>query len=143
MRHTELQQAVIDAEALLRETWARRKSDTDILVLADLRRDDCLPLVVAHWGMEFVADFERPLAAAGMPAFLPFLQPRQLVGALQDQGSFEQQCAAMELEGFANSGLGTPLWVVHEDGHWATIWAPPGIGVTIVRFEPEPAADRN
>jgi hypothetical protein len=129
--HEELQQVVLDQEPSLREMWARRKSDTDILILADMRRPECARSAKGWQGESAI----NKAALEGM--FLPYLQPAGLIDALLKHGDRPQREAAKELQGFANFPGVVPLWVVSYKGHWATMWAPPGSkDVSVLRHNP-------
>jgi hypothetical protein len=135
--HSQLCEIVERSEPLLRDIWARRLDDGDIIVLADLRREGCRRFARQWWPASSVRD-----ALAGSCPFLPYLQPAQLVNALKREGSRAQGEAAKELAAHAAAGV-VPLWVVTRTGHWATGWAPPGSKVVVIRCEPGPAPDRN
>jgi hypothetical protein len=129
--HAQLRQIVEDAEPLLRQLWARHKSDDDILVLADMRRSECRQFARSWW------PDGRVRAAQKSGTFLPYLQPVELIEVILAGSSEAQRQAARELRGFARAGF-VPLWVVARTGHWATCWAPPGSGMAVVRSEPGP-----
>jgi hypothetical protein len=119
-----LQQVVIDCEPLLQEIWTKRKSDNDIIVLAEVTRKECLDHIREWWKPEFVDKYVGQ-ASNGRRAFLPCLQPFKLLDAMDKSVSFAQKAAAKELRGFAAmSNMGcVPLWVVSKDGHWPTTWS--------------------
>jgi hypothetical protein len=126
-----LQQIVIDSEPLLRQMWEQRLKDTDLIVLADMRRDDIRHCAVGWWDESVVAK------AASEGAYLPYIQPTELIDVLLHSESKVQRAAAKELRGFAGLGMGfVPLFVVSPSGHWATMWSPPESGVGVLRFNP-------
>jgi hypothetical protein len=137
--HSQLCEIVERSEPRLRDLWARRLDDRDILVLADLRRDErCRRFAREWWPEPAVRD-----ALAGPCPFLPYLQPARLLDVLKrGEGGRAQAEAAKELAAHAAAGL-VPLWVVTRTGHWATGWAPPGSRMVVIRYGPEPAPDRN
>jgi hypothetical protein len=116
----QLQQIVTESDPLLRQLWENRRADSDIIVLADMRIDEYRRHAESWWGADFVSRFvceseQKP----GYP-FLPYLQPSSLVDALlATKPRSAQHEAGKELRGFARLGL-VPLWVVDQEGHWAT-----------------------
>jgi hypothetical protein len=138
----ELRMVVEDAEPLLRDLWGRRKTDRDILVLADMRREECRPLAEQWWPPDFVRRFVEEAAAKQARPFLPYLQPHKLIELLS-RGGWAQQQAAEDLTALTRLGAAVvPLWVVHCSGHWATCWAPPDSNV-VVRYESIPSPENN
>jgi hypothetical protein len=66
--HATLRQIVLDSEPLLRHVWSRRGSDRDVLVLADMRRQETPGFASGWWPEDAI---RRATAAEGHLAFLP------------------------------------------------------------------------
>ena len=130
----ELMRVVEQSEGRLQDVWGRRHSDSDIIVLGDVRRPECRQWLAGWWPADEIAAAER----SPVP-FLPYLQPQQKMLA---EGGRAQQQAARELRGFAAAGL-VPLWVVRRGGHWATCWSPPGSRMAVIRIPPGPQPEDN
>jgi hypothetical protein len=135
---------VVEAcKPLLAGAWERHTSETDIIILSDMGRDDITQAATDFWR----------LFGSGVPTlsvdgrdWCAMLQREAFLDPLA-QGGFAQREAAKELRGFAaarRSGLNVvPLFVVQEGGHWATMWGPPESNVVPIRHEPQPEPDRN
>jgi hypothetical protein len=144
--HAELCRIVEDCEPLLRDLWARRKSDDDLIILGDLRRPENLECVRGWWDEEVIKDRlagRGPGSPRPFLPFLPFLQPRRLLDVLLSSNSWVKRAAAQELRAFAATPGIVPLWLVRKDGHWATCWSPPGSNAVVARHQPESAPKDN
>jgi hypothetical protein len=120
-----LRQIVLDSEPLLRQLWERRRKDSDIIILGDMRREENRDRARGWWH----ADAIRQAAREG--SYLPYIQPIELLDSLLRDGPLAQQRAAKELSVFSLFGL-VPLWVVTVAGHWATAWTPPESGLVFL-----------
>jgi hypothetical protein len=125
-------------EDILAAAWSLHRHETDILILADMGRDD-IPRTVR----DFWSDFGRPMPTRTVEGRVlsAALQPAGYTGLL-DRGGWAQREASEELRGFAAARRGgvdvVPLFVVIAGGHWATMWSPPGSPVVAIRHEPVP-----
>jgi hypothetical protein len=130
----DLRQVVEEAEPLLQQIWKKRHKDTDIIVLADVEREDVQQSIRGWWAEKEIAKLKQE--RSGRLLFLPFLQPALFIDFLIKNGGAQRE-AAKELRSFAALGC-VPLWVVRQGGHRATPWSPPGSNVTHIRLDPMP-----
>jgi hypothetical protein len=134
------------SENRLRQIWEHRLRDNDIIVLADVRRPDLARFIRQWWPKEDIARYTAACLAKGLSPFLPYLQPDEFIEVLSSSDSAARRAAADELRGFArlHGALGiVPLFVVRRDGHWATMWAPPGVKTGVIYGDPEPDPQDN
>jgi hypothetical protein len=130
-------------QGLLQAAWAHHNSDTDILILSDMGRQDTAEAAGAFWKL-----FKRepPVIEFEGRTWTACLQPARFLDVLA-RGGFAQREATKELRGFAaarKSGMNVvPLLFGALDGHWATMWSPPDSNVVPVRHEPRIEPDRN
>src|SRR5262245_18604803 len=77
--YEEIFQAIDGAEPLLRCVWTARRADDDIIVLADVRRPECRPLILGFWEQIHI---DLALASGIALPVLPYLQPARLLDTL-------------------------------------------------------------
>jgi hypothetical protein len=131
---TDLLQIIEDAEPFLQQIWKQRRSDSDIIVLVDVEREDTREFIHGWWSDREVTRLKQQRGVGLL--FLPYLQPAKLIEVLIGHGGVERE-AALELRVFITLGL-VPLWVIRRGGHWATCWVPPGINAGVFRGSPGP-----
>jgi hypothetical protein len=145
--HDELNRLVEACQEILVGAWSKRRNEDDILCLGDLDRQDVGPPARQFW--KSVGDLVPPTIMVRVGAiggtFVAYLQPAQLIDAMERSRVFDLQQAAEELRGFdASRPFGiVPLLVVLRGGFWATQWAPPDSGAAVIRYDPGPGPDRN
>lgn len=118
---TDLRHIIENAEPFLHQIWKQRRSDSDIIVLVDVEREDTRDFIHGWWPDPEVTRLTLQHGAGLL--FLPYLQPAMLIEVLIGHGGVERE-VALELRVFITLGL-VPLWVIRRGGHWATWWEPP------------------
>ncbi|WP_020465682.1 hypothetical protein [Singulisphaera acidiphila] len=139
--HDELLRLVDQNTEMLKLVWDRRRNDSDIVVLADVRRTELRHLVEEYWGPVVVAIALAESHATGDRKMLAFIQPSTFADSLRGGDTWSHRETGKELHAFVKMAAVTPglvpLLVVCTGGLWATQWADPESNVEVIRYAPE------
>lgn len=143
--HAQLRSLVEQCEPQLADCWGRRRDDSDVMVLGDIRRPDCRKMAVEQYGREQVEQALVDAGRIGSRPMVPMLQPASFIEILRGTGGFAHREAAKELAAFTRLGpMGiVPLLVIPSGGLWATQWARPDSKTVVVRYQPDTPPEAN
>jgi hypothetical protein len=123
----DLRQVLIDSRRHLCAIWDRRSSDTDFIMLFDLRHELSERRLLGWYTKESIEAARREAASHGRAPFLPFLQPRAVLNDIAASSlDLGKSASLLKRTAEMHPGL-VPVWAVYRCGCYVTAcWAPPG-----------------
>lgn len=137
MHDNTINRLITECDDLLRSAWSLHAHETDILILADTACPPPVEMARKVWAMAGGKPPTKKVAGFTMTAFIWPVALIDNMAATNDPTSQELAQQLQDVAEIRASGKDVvPLLMHMATGHVATVWSPPGSGVTITRQDP-------